>query len=266
MIRNRRYITNGILMLIVFSSFLFYALSTGVTGRTLKNGSGCTCHASTPSTDVSVVIAGPDELDPGETGNYTVTITGGPLAAAGTNIAASEGTLNPGEGLRKASEELTHISPMAASQGMVVFNFTYTAPLTAGQVTLYAAGNSVNNNGSNTGDAWNFAANKVITVSQTTGTDDENMILSFRLEQNYPNPFNPSTMITYSIPQEVSGSLVSLRIYDLLGREIAALVNGAQSLGNYRVSFDASGIPSGVYIYSLKAGNHTISKKMTLTK
>jgi hypothetical protein len=149
---------------------------------------------------------------------------------------------------------------------MVVFTFTYTAPAVAGTVTLFAAGNSVNLNGSNAGDAWNFAANKSVVVSAATGIDDENLVVSFGLDQNYPNPFNPATTINYSIPEDVSGSLVTLKIYDLLGTEVAEVVNESKSSGNYQVSFDASNLPSGVYIYSLRAGNYSAVRKMTLMK
>ncbi|MEO8398365.1 MAG: T9SS type A sorting domain-containing protein, partial [Ignavibacteriaceae bacterium] len=92
--------------------------------------------------------------------------------------------------------------------------------------------------------------------------------LSFTLEQNYPNPFNPSTKIKYSIPnvETHSNASVQLKVYDILGNEIATLVNKQQQQGNYEVNFDASKLASGVYIYKLNAGSFISSKKMTLLK
>ena len=85
----------------------------------------------------------------------------------------------------------------------------------------------------------------------------------FALSQNYPNPFNPTTSISYSIPQN---SFVSLKVFDVLGQEVATLVNEEKSVGNYDVSFDASGIPSGMYFYRLQAGSFIDTKKMVLMK
>lgn len=96
---------------------------------------------------------------------------------------------------------------------------------------------------------------------------DVNTPLQFTLEQNYPNPFNPVTQIKYSIPEN---GFISLRIYNLLGQQIAELVNGIIKAGNYMVSYDASSgncrIASGVYYYKLEAGNVVLVKKMILIK
>jgi len=85
----------------------------------------------------------------------------------------------------------------------------------------------------------------------------------FALEQNYPNPFNPATTIKFSIPEQ---SKVTLKIYDVLGREVSTLVNDTRNAGNYEVSFDASKLSSGMYIYSIQAGDYSASKKMMLLK
>ncbi len=83
------------------------------------------------------------------------------------------------------------------------------------------------------------------------------------MEQNYPNPFNPTTNISYRIPES---GFVSLKVYDALGREVAALVNEVKPAGNYLVNFNAAGLASGVYFYRLKAGNFTQNHKMILLK
>jgi len=92
---------------------------------------------------------------------------------------------------------------------------------------------------------------------------------NFLLFQNYPNPFNPTTIIKYSIPSSGNGRslIVKLKIYDVLGKEIATLVNEEQPVGNYSVKFDATNtLPSGVYFYQLRAGKFVETKKFILTK
>jgi len=83
------------------------------------------------------------------------------------------------------------------------------------------------------------------------------------LEQNYPNPFNPSTAITFSLAEEVP---VRLTVFNSLGKEVAVLVNETMKAGNHSVTFDASALPSGTYIYRLTAGAFTDTKRMTLSK
>ena len=98
-----------------------------------------------------------------------------------------------------------------------------------------------------------------------TGTEEVvNTIPSeFKLEQNFPNPFNPTTNISYSVAAPI---MVTLKVYDVLGREIKTLVNNLQSPGNYTITFDARGLSSGVYFYRLSAGDFNVSKKLMLLK
>ncbi len=103
-------------------------------------------------------------------------------------------------------------------------------------------------------------------VSLTSVKFDGNVIpTEYALEQNYPNPFNPSTVINYRISQ---GAFVSLKVYDILGKEIATLVNEYQNAGSYKASFSAfkSTLASGIYIYKLKAGSFIDAKRMILAK
>ena len=83
------------------------------------------------------------------------------------------------------------------------------------------------------------------------------------LSQNYPNPFNPSTTISYNLPK---AARVTLKVYDILGREIATLVNDQKQPGSYRVTFDGSSLASGVYFYQLRAGNDVETRKLVLLK
>lgn len=86
---------------------------------------------------------------------------------------------------------------------------------------------------------------------------------SYSIFQNYPNPFNPSTTISYQIPK---ASKVTLKIYDILGKEVAVLVNGYKEMGRYSVQFNASKLPSGTYIYEIRANDFVKSGKMMLLK
>jgi photosystem II stability/assembly factor-like uncharacterized protein len=85
----------------------------------------------------------------------------------------------------------------------------------------------------------------------------------FSLSQNYPNPFNPTTRINYQLPLF---SKVSIKVFDILGREIATLVNEEKPAGNYTILFDGNKLTSGVYLYQLKAGEHVITRKFVLLK
>jgi hypothetical protein len=85
----------------------------------------------------------------------------------------------------------------------------------------------------------------------------------FALAQNYPNPFNPVTNLQFRIPDFGS---ISLKVYDLLGREVAVLVNEQRPTGTYAVRWDASRFPSGIYFYRLQAGNRIETKKMVLVR
>lgn len=85
----------------------------------------------------------------------------------------------------------------------------------------------------------------------------------YSLSQNYPNPFNPSTVISYQLPE---GGFVNLKVYNELGKEVSSLVSKNQNAGRYEVTFDGSNLGSGIYYYSINAGNYTETKKMMMVK
>jgi 1,4-alpha-glucan branching enzyme len=103
----------------------------------------------------------------------------------------------------------------------------------------------------------------ILTSIRDFNTNDNSVPIVFNLDQNYPNPFNPTTSIKYSVP---SSEHVSLKVFDILGREIAVLVNEQKSAGTYTISFDAAELSSGVYFYRLNSGNNIQIKKMLLVK
>lgn len=86
---------------------------------------------------------------------------------------------------------------------------------------------------------------------------------SFRLFQNYPNPFNPTTTIRFTLP--VSG-FTTLKVFDILGREVAMLVNEEKSVGEHLMQWNGAGTPSGIYFYRLQSGNYSATKKLLLLK
>jgi len=102
-----------------------------------------------------------------------------------------------------------------------------------------------------------------IAVDILTGVSEKPLPIAYSLGQNYPNPFNPTTLIRYSLP--ASGQ-VSLAIYDVLGREVAALVDARQESGYYETEWDATGFSSGVYFYRIHAGDYVDMKKLVLMK
>lgn len=111
-------------------------------------------------------------------------------------------------------------------------------------------------------------ANSRYALIVRTGNKVSNEIVdnptTIRLHQNYPNPFNPSTIISFDLHE---ASIVSLRVYDVLGREVEHLIqNEFKQAGTYEVKFNASDLASGVYIYQLNAGSVILTKKLSLTK
>ncbi len=120
---------------------------------------------------------------------------------------------------------------------------------------------------SDSGKIWLAGMNGTIYSHQlqlpVSVASNRNLISTFALEQNYPNPFNPSTNIQYSIPEN---GIVTLKVYDILGRLIHNLVDEYQTAGSYKVNFNAGNLASGIYIYSLNYNGKVFTKKMQLLK
>lgn len=274
----------NLLLAIAFLSFIAYAnidYLHGIVGMTLRDGgTGCVCHNIDPTPGVNVWIEGPDSVIISQTTQFKILMTGGPAVKGGFNVASYLGELNPIDTLVSLLfDELTHSSPNPFSNDTVSWNFSYTAPDSLTIDTLYSVGNSVNGNGNPSQDQWNFAQNFVIhIIDNPVNVFAENSIPEdFILYQNYPNPFNPSTTLSFVIS---NSSFVSLKVYDILGNEIAVLVNEELASGEYKVEFNTSSIKhqpsSGIYLYQLlvtalqskdgKAGSFVDTKKMILLK
>jgi hypothetical protein len=250
-----------IFILVLGISLMSYSYGSGVAGRTLLGSTpGCTCHSSGQNTAVTLTLTGPTTLSVGQTASYTLSVTrsSGTFSTGGVDVAVSSGTLALGSSTRikLSGGEIVHSSKFT---GATTKTFSYTAPGTTGTVTMAITGAAGTNP-----PTWNHGTSLTITITPATGIiKNEETASSYSLAQNYPNPFNPVTKISYSIPKS---SNVTLKIYDILGQEVASLVNEKQDIGSYSVEFDASKLTSGIYYYKIEAGEFTSVKKMTLVK
>lgn len=256
--RNKLIRFAALLLIMCLFQNLMFSYPGGVAGRTLLTVStGCgSCHSSSASSSVIVSIVGPSTLQTNQTAAYTVTIGDVTGTAGGVDIAVSAGSLSPvSTFLKTLSGELTHNKKTSVPS---TYQFNYTAPATVGDITMYATGKGSGFN------SWNWAPNKVVSVTSPTamgsGAEFANQ---FRIEQNYPNPFNPETNFKFSV---ANTSIVSIKIFNSLGQEVAALLNEMRTPGEYSISWNASSLPSGVYIYQFTAGDFKAVKKMALIK
>ncbi len=276
----------NLILLSIFITIIVYAninRMDGISGMTLKDGgSGCQCHNFFSNDSVKIWISGPDTLYSGDSAAYKIFMTGGPAVVGGFDLAVFFGTLNAVDTLAKVKDgDLVHSFPNLFLNDTVVWDFKYIAPDTVLTDTLYATGNSCNQDSIPTEiDQWNHAENFiVIVIEEPVYVKDRSLQPDeFILYQNYPNPFNPSTKIKFIIPRDVRGETrdVTLKVYDILGNEVATLVKEELSAGHYEVEFDVSllsglvsaegGYASGVYLYQLKTNNFIQTKKMLLLK
>jgi hypothetical protein len=108
-----------------------------------------------------------------------------------------------------------------------------------------------------------LTATAVVSVVSTVSVDNEELPTAFALEPNYPNPFNPSTTISYSVPEPTRTRLV---VYDMLGRQIALLVDEINAAGTYELQFVARQLPTGTYFFRMTAGDFQKTRPMVLVK
>jgi hypothetical protein len=176
------------------------------------------------------------------TGNATVSIT---LIDADQSTSTGNVTVSGTTG-----SYAVFTLPLSSFTGMVLND--------VGEIMVNISGNSSSGSGT-------FAIDEIVLVPQSqTGIDETRAgVGGFALSQNYPNPFNPATTISYSVPR---AGTVSLKIYDLLGREIAVLVDGYSRAGEFTVQYNAGKLSSGIYFYRLSAGGYTAVKKMAVMK
>ena len=255
---------------------------TGIVGLTEKDGAiGCICHNFEKTDSVLAWIEGPDSVVSANTVEYKLYLTGGAAVEGGFNLATLFGKAYPLDSLTQRLEyvqgdtQLTHTQPLNFTSDTIFWRFVYTAPDSALVDTIFSVVNSVNGDGNpNDADQWNFGRKFSITIYDSPISVKDNFVevKDFILYQNYPNPFNPTTKIRYSIPRSTEYysvlQKVTLKVYDVLGNEIAALVNEEKAAGVYEIDFDATkfNLTSGVYLISLSAGNFSETKKIVLMK
>lgn len=114
-------------------------------------------------------------------------------------------------------------------------------------------------------------SDSIFTITFASSVDEVNLPKEFSLEQNYPNPFNPRTKIRFEIPEVIASGMkqslhITIKVYNILGNEVASLVNDHKPAGNYEIEFNGSELPSGVYFYELRAGSYIETRKMLLIK
>jgi hypothetical protein len=215
-------------------------------------------------------------------------LTGGPAEAGGYNVAGRFGQMELVDTFSYqnllALNELTQAFslPFPTTQDTIYWNFGYTASDSSAEWdTIYSCAISlVWDSIPDPLDRWNFGPKFPVKILDpvTFISEDDGNVNSYTLYQNYPNPFNPSTTIKFTIPQDQRSETqeVKLIVFDLLGNEVATLVNGDKSAGEYEFEFSAIGgsasggdsynLPSGIYIYRLRSENFIQTKKMILIK
>jgi hypothetical protein len=175
------------------------------------------------------------------------------IAAKGYYVVTTDGSNSDDFGLSSSGEEVW----LENASGVVIDDVTFPALTSTQSYSRIPDGTS-----------WVTSSNVTSGAANglTTAVEDKNVIpTDFKLNQNYPNPFNPETVISYQLP---TSGYVTLKVYNILGKEVATLVNEYQQAGSYNAKFSISSykLSSGVYFYSLKSGSFSQTKKMILMK
>jgi len=223
-------------------------------GNALANNYAWSFTTAAVVTPPTVTSTDPANAATGVALNKQITATFSTAMDASTITAASTFTLKQGTTSVSGVVSYTGTTATFAPTSNLLPNTLYTATITTGAKD--AAGNALANN-----YVWNF------TTGTATAVENGIAPKEFALMQNYPNPFNPSTKIEYSLEK---AGIVSLKVYNLLGVEVATLVNGRQEAGSYTVPFDIHNVTfdlsSGVYFYRLEVGSFVSTKKLILMK
>ncbi len=259
----------AVIIIFFASSVLLYGDIDGRTGRTLKTStSGCSCHGSINS-GVTVTIAGPDSLNPGQNSQYTLTVTNAGKTGMGLDIATRLGVLAVvSNTTHLASGEITHNDNISMTNGTASITFSYTAPAAPGTDTIWAVGIGTNSQSNTGGDAWNHAPSKRIIIRNLTGIDPVNAPVVYSISRSYPNPFNPSTKVDVSLSAVKNADI---RIFDINGSEVYKIFTGDLSAGSHTFEWNAidnsgSAVNSGVYFMKFDIGGKIETRKLVLIK
>ncbi len=251
-----------IIVMLLLSTNVF-SYSGGITGRTLKTSTqGCnSCHIR--SDTISAIITAPDTVIIGQTYTIYITIimnTGS--GGYGMDIATKYGILDTilGQQLKTSGLELVHSFPNTTTN---TYSFKYTAPNFIGIDTIFSVIDRGSDYTSGSG-FWNWIPSKKIIIKSLIGIQNiHNTIPHNYMSQNYPNPFNSTTLIKYQLNKN---SNVSIKLYDICGKELMILLNDRKSVGQYNYELNMSNFSSGIYLYKIKTDNYTDIKKLVLVK
>lgn len=259
------------LALIAIATYAYaHTTYTGYSGAPGSKGyCASSCHGSSGGT---IQISGfPPQYVPGQT--YTVTIShagGSPIKQFNGSCRIGGGSDNAGviaSGTNTATYSTTGetngIRLSSADQDNGTFEWT-APPGETGDVTLYIAGHQGSVSGANT--SLSLVSTEIATDVDENGAPD--VPNGYKLSDNYPNPFNPSTSIAFDLPQR---SHVTIEIFNLLGQRVARLIDEDYPAGSHIVTWDGmssdgQSVPTGIYLYRLKAGDFMETKKMLLLK
>lgn len=173
------------------------------------------------------------------------------IPANGFFVVVTDDTSESGFGLSSNGEEVW----LEDFNGLIIDDVSFPAMDTTQSYVRFPDGTA----------SWRLSdfITKGFSNSITNIEESDNEILSYSLSQNFPNPFNPITTINYTIPKT---SNVSIKLFNILGKEIATLVNETKNAGNYSILFNAIGLSSGIYFYQIKTNDFIATRKFTLTK
>jgi photosystem II stability/assembly factor-like uncharacterized protein len=255
---NNGLLNYGVLSLAVMGENLFAGTENGVFLSTNDGSSWTSLYNNFANTYVySLVVSGSNLFAGTNNGVYLFTNSGSDwtmdtVGFFDKNVLSVEAV---GENLFAAVDDSVYLSTDNGSTWAQV-----STGLPHSSIWALAANNTNLFAGTYNSGVWRRPLPEMITAVK----DNKDQIPAhFRLDQNFPNPFNPSTTINYSIPK---AGLVTLKVYDVLGKEVATLVNGVKSAGSYHVQFFANRLASGIYFYRLIAGNSVMTKKLILMK
>lgn len=214
-----------------------YVISPAATGGTIST------VENAPWYEAATSISDQTTSGVAEAGDYELTLAVWPNGSGGNNVAAK---LEGDNGYRY---EVANVDANAVATAFNSFAFGTNNSTTTG-ITIEAL-------------YVELVDPATITVSTEEGRGNDELPNAFALEQNYPNPFNPTTNIDFALPNAAD---VQLTVYNMLGQKVATLVNERMQAGAHQVTFDASSIASGMYVYRIEAGNFVSTKKMMLIK
>jgi Secretion system C-terminal sorting domain len=245
--------TPNYLALDTVNSIVYWTeISTPSIRKSSFNGSGVQTIPITVSHPTGLLVLSQQELLPVELTSFTVTISR--ESAILTWATATESNNYSFEIERRAFKISNWVKVgFVAGNGTSSkeHSYSYTDKNVSSGTYAYRL-KQIDNNGT-----FKYSSEAEVTINVPT---------CYALGQNYPNPFNPTTTISYDIPAVGSQHVMTMKVYDIVGREVAILVNETKEAGSYKVTFKASKLASGVYFYRLQAGNYSSVKKLVLMK